>query len=38
MPQVWGDDASVFNPYRWFNDNGDAVTYSPFSRFYLIFM
>jgi hypothetical protein len=36
MPQVWGDDASAFNPYRWFNEKGDPVSYSPFSLLYLI--
>ncbi|CAL5874542.1 uncharacterized protein PFLUO_LOCUS8838 [Penicillium psychrofluorescens] len=30
MPEVWGEDASVFNPYRWFKENGENVSYSPF--------
>lgn len=35
MPQVWGDDAAVFNPDRWFKENGESISYSPFSRFHL---
>lgn len=31
MPEVWGEDAATFNPYRWFNDIGEPVSYSPFS-------
>lgn len=31
MPEVWGEDASVFNPSRWFQENGDSISYSPFS-------
>ncbi|KAK7227543.1 hypothetical protein V2G26_015546 [Clonostachys chloroleuca] len=30
MPEVWGDDAAVFNPSRWFKDNGESISYSPF--------
>ncbi|KAI1390435.1 cytochrome P450 [Hypoxylon trugodes] len=30
MPQVWGDDAAVFNPSRWFKDNGESISYSAF--------
>ncbi|KAJ5814857.1 hypothetical protein N7474_006634 [Penicillium riverlandense] len=37
MPEVWGEDASVFNPYRWFKENGESVSYSPFSTKPLIF-
>lgn len=37
MPEVWGEDASVFNPYRWFKENGENVSYSPFSKTQYIF-
>ncbi|KAF9890080.1 hypothetical protein FE257_006241 [Aspergillus nanangensis] len=30
MPEVWGEDASVFNPHRWFNEDGGSISYSPF--------
>ncbi|KAL3463137.1 cytochrome P450 [Aspergillus heterothallicus] len=30
MPQVWGEDAAIFNPKRWFRENGENVSYSPF--------
>ncbi|KAL1412260.1 hypothetical protein Q8F55_000003 [Vanrija albida] len=30
MPEVWGDDCATFNPYRWFRENGETVSYSPF--------
>ncbi|KAM0550282.1 hypothetical protein ACHAPJ_008952 [Fusarium lateritium] len=30
MPEVWGEDASGFNPYRWFKENGESISYSPF--------
>ncbi|EXJ58620.1 hypothetical protein A1O7_06047 [Cladophialophora yegresii CBS 114405] len=32
MPEVWGEDATVFNPYRWFTENGESLSYSPFSK------
>lgn len=32
MPEVWGADAAVFDPYRWFKENGESVSYSPFSE------
>ena len=32
MPEVWGEDAAVFNPYRWFQNDGESVSYSPFSE------
>jgi hypothetical protein len=32
MPEVWGEDAAVFDPYRWYNEDGEKVTYSPFSE------
>lgn len=31
MPEVWGEDATVFNPNRWFKSNGEGISYSPFS-------
>ncbi|KAJ5201958.1 uncharacterized protein N7498_006621 [Penicillium cinerascens] len=30
MPEVWGEDAAIFNPYRWFKGNGESISYSPF--------
>ncbi|OJJ45783.1 hypothetical protein ASPZODRAFT_167512 [Penicilliopsis zonata CBS 506.65] len=30
MPEVWGEDAAVFNPYRWFKESGEPISYSPF--------
>ncbi|KAK5061940.1 hypothetical protein LTR44_003315 [Exophiala sp. CCFEE 6388] len=30
MPEVWGKDAAVFNPYRWFQEDGEGISYSPF--------
>lgn len=33
MPEVWGEDAAVFNPSRWFKENGDSISYGPFSKF-----
>ncbi|KIW53737.1 hypothetical protein PV05_09283 [Exophiala xenobiotica] len=30
MPEIWGEDASIFNPYRWFKENGESISYSPF--------
>ncbi|BCS22059.1 uncharacterized protein APUU_30284A [Aspergillus puulaauensis] len=30
MPGVWGEDAAVFNPNRWFKENGESISYSPF--------
>lgn len=30
MPEVWGDDATVFDPARWFKENGESISYSPF--------
>ncbi|KAF3022528.1 hypothetical protein E8E14_012170 [Neopestalotiopsis sp. 37M] len=30
MPEVWGDDATVFNPLRWFKETGENISYSPF--------
>ncbi|EHK23127.1 uncharacterized protein TRIVIDRAFT_60068 [Trichoderma virens Gv29-8] len=30
MPEVWGKDAAVFNPYRWFKEDGQSISYSPF--------
>ncbi|KIW67161.1 hypothetical protein PV04_06433 [Phialophora macrospora] len=30
MPEVWGEDAAVFNPHRWFTENGESISYSPF--------
>lgn len=32
MPQVWGEDAAVFNPSRWFKENGESISFSPFSK------
>ncbi len=32
MPEVWGKDAAVFNPDRWFKENGESISYSPFSE------
>lgn len=32
MPEVWGKDATVFNPYRWFDENGELISYSPYSK------
>ena len=32
MPEVWGKDASVFDPSRWFTEDGDTISYSPFSK------
>lgn len=32
MPEVWGEDAGEFNPYRWFTKDGESVSYSPFSK------
>jgi hypothetical protein len=32
MPEVWGEDAAVFNPYRWFKENGESISYSTFSK------
>lgn len=32
MPEVWGKDAEVFNPDRWFKENGESISYSPFSE------
>jgi hypothetical protein len=32
MPQIWGADAALFNPYRWLKENGDSITFSPFSK------
>jgi len=32
MPEVWGDDAAEFKPSRWFKENGESVSYSPFSK------
>ena len=32
MPEIWGKDAAIFNPYRWLTENGEAITYSPFSK------
>jgi cytochrome P450 len=32
MPEVWGKDAAVFNPYRWFEEDGKSISYSPFSE------
>jgi cytochrome P450 len=33
MPQIWGDDAAAFDPYRWLKENGESMTYSPFSKY-----
>ncbi|KAJ9610624.1 hypothetical protein H2200_005401 [Cladophialophora chaetospira] len=30
MPQIWGEDAAVFNPFRWLTETGEGITYSPF--------
>ncbi|KAI1630411.1 cytochrome P450 [Exophiala viscosa] len=30
MHEVWGKDAAVFNPYRWFQEDGEGISYSPF--------
>ncbi|KAL6819991.1 cytochrome P450 [Trichoderma camerunense] len=30
MPEVWGKDAAVFNPYRWLKEDGQNISYSPF--------
>ena len=30
MPMIWGEDAAVFNPYRWLKENGESVSYGPF--------
>lgn len=35
MPEVWGKDAAVFNPYRWLKEDGQNISYSPFSRSFL---
>ncbi|KAK6219087.1 hypothetical protein LQW54_002589 [Pestalotiopsis sp. IQ-011] len=32
LPEVWGDDATVFDPTRWFKENGESIAYSPFSE------
>ena len=32
MPEVWGEDAAVFNPYRWFKESGESISYSTFSK------
>jgi cytochrome P450 len=32
MPEVWGTDAKVFNPDRWFTEAGEGISYSPFSK------
>lgn len=32
MPEVWGDDAAEFNPNRWFKEDGESISYSPFSK------
>lgn len=32
MPEVWGKDATVFDPYRWVKENGESISYSPFSK------
>lgn len=34
MPEVWGDDAHEFKPSRWFKDNGESISYSPFSTYF----
>ena len=33
MPEIWGEDAATFNPGRWFKENGDSISYSPFSKY-----
>lgn len=33
MPEIWGKDAAIFDPYRWLNENGESITYSPFSKY-----
>jgi cytochrome P450 len=33
MPEIWGEDAAVFNPYRWIKENGESISYSPFSKY-----
>ena len=35
MPEVWGKDAAVFKPSRWFKKNGESISYSPFSEYTL---
>jgi cytochrome P450 len=32
MPEIWGADAAVFNPYRWLKDSGENISFSPFSK------
>lgn len=32
MPEVWGEDAAIFNPGRWFKESGESISYSPFSE------
>lgn len=32
MPEIWGKDAAVFNPYRWLKENGENISFSPFSE------
>ncbi|CAI7604828.1 unnamed protein product [Penicillium pancosmium] len=30
MPQVWGEDAALFNPSRWYKENGESISHGPF--------
>lgn len=38
MPEIWGEDAAVFNPYRWLKDNGENISFSPFSMQSVLFL
>lgn len=38
MPEVWGDNAAQFDPYRWYRDDGEKATYSPFSKTHMVIL
>lgn len=33
---MWGKDAATFNPARWFKENGEPISFSPFSQSHVI--